>query len=182
MTFRVAAAGIDADALLADIRKAIEEKKQKGALTEAEVREIASHRLDAVLEAHDLRSLLLGEVLERPSRWNYTFEPDAIYRSSRGGALERVRGWLRPVQKLFWNPTPMIAALSRQSELNETTAHLLHNLVLEVTRLNLEVQDLKNRALQLQGRLDQLARREKTLESMAVLRDEPPASGSPGGS
>lgn len=181
MTFRVAAAGVDAEALLRDIREAIEVRKRAGALTDAEVREIAAHGLDAVLEAHDLRSSLLAEVLERPSRWNYTFGPDAIYRSSRGGMLERVRGWLRPVQKLFWNPTPMIAALSRQSELNETAAHLLHNLVLEVTRLNLEAQDLRNRALQLQGRLDQLARREKTLESMAVLREDA-ADGGSGGS
>ena len=62
----------------------------------------------------------------------------------------------------------MIAALSRQKDVNTAYAHLLHNLVLEVTRLNLEVVDLKSRALQLQGRLELQARREKTLESMAL--------------
>ena len=35
-----------------------------------------------------------------------------------GRALEAARRLLRPVQKLFWNPNPMIAALSRQSDLN----------------------------------------------------------------
>jgi hypothetical protein len=45
---------------------------------------------------------------------------------------------------------------------------------LEVTRLNLEIQDLKNRNLQLQGRVEFLARREKTLEDMVVYREEPP--------
>jgi hypothetical protein len=78
------------------------------------------------------------------------------------------------VQKLFWNPTPMIAALSRQKDVNTAYAHLLHNLVLEVTRLNLEIVDLKNRSLQLQSRLDFLARREKTLEAMAL---DPEAAG-----
>ena len=87
--------------------------------------------------------------------------------------LETVRRALRPIQKLFWNPTPMIAALSRQTDLNAAYAHLLHNLVLEVTRLNLEIVDLKNRTLQLQGRLEFQARREKTLETMALGRKAP---------
>ena len=69
----------------------------------------------------------------------------------------------------------MIYALSRQSDLNNYYVHLLHNLSLELTRLNLEVQDLKNRNLQLQGRLEMLARREKTLETMVVYRDDAPA-------
>jgi hypothetical protein len=69
---------------------------------------------------------------------------------------------------------PMISALSRQSDLNNYYVHLLHNLALELTRLNLEVQELKNRNLQLQGRLEMLTRREKTLESMVVFRDDAP--------
>jgi cell division protein FtsB len=81
------------------------------------------------------------------------------------------RRLLRPVQKLFWNPTPMISALSRQSDLNRFTAHLLHNLVLELTRLNLEVQELKNRNLQLAGRVEMLARRAKTFEDMVGERE-----------
>ena len=45
----------------------------------------------------------------------------------------------------------MIAALSRQADLNRFSAHLLHNLVLELTRLDLELVELKNRNLQLAG-------------------------------
>ena len=60
----------------------------------------------------------------------------------------------------------MIAALSRQADLNRFSAHLLHNLVLELTRLELELAELKNRNLQLQGRVEMLARRGKTLEDM----------------
>ena len=114
-----------------------------------------------------------AELLENPARWNYTFGPDAVYRSSRGAvgqALEAIRRVLRPVQKLFWNPTPMISAVSRQADLNLTYVHLLHNLVLESTRLNLQVQDLQNRVRQLQGRLDFHARREKVLEQMLAER------------
>jgi hypothetical protein len=81
------------------------------------------------------------------------------------------RAALRPVQKLFWNPTPMISALSRQSDLNATYVHLLHNLSLAVTRQSLEIHDLKNRLLQLQGRLDLQARREKALEALLPARE-----------
>src|SRR4029079_17813303 len=109
---------------------------------------------------------------------------DEVYRSSRGAlgrALEAIRRLLRPVQKLFWNPNPMIAALSRQSDLNAYYVHLLHNLAVEVTKLNLEVQDLKNRNLQLQGRLEFQVRREKTLEQMVVYREDAVAKPGSGG-
>lgn len=171
MSFRIESEGVDAAAVMADIRRAIEEKKRAGLLTEAEVREIAEHSLHPVLEAHDLELSLLAELLESPGRWNYSFDTETVYRSSRGGvgqALEAVRRWLRPVQKLFWNPNPMISALSRQTEINAAYAQLIHNLVLEVTRLNLEVQDLKNRALEAQARIDFQARRQKALESLAL--------------
>jgi hypothetical protein len=66
----------------------------------------------------------------------------------------------------------MIAALSRQSDLNRFSVDLLHNLVLELTRLSLEVQELRSRNLELSSRLEALARREKTLEGMVAYRGE----------
>ena len=173
MPFEVHAEGVDVEGVMRRIRERIAEKKRLGLLTDAEVREVAEYPLHPVLDAQDVQSALLAELLDRPERWNYRFGPDSIYRSSREGAgqwLERVRRWLRPVQKLFWNPTPMISAVSRQADLNLTYVHLLHNLVLESTRLNLQVQDLQNRVRQLQGRLDFHARREKVLEQMLAER------------
>jgi hypothetical protein len=173
MSLRIAAEGVDVEAVMRDVRRRIEEKKQ-GLLSEAEVRQIAEHQLLPVLDKADVSSRLLEELLRDPTRWGYAFDPETLYRSSRGSvgqALERVRGFLRPIQKLFWNPTPLISALSRQGALNETFVHVLHNLSLEVTRLNLELQDLRNRNLQLQGRLELLARREKTLEGLVAYRD-----------
>ena len=177
MTFRIAAEGVDVEEVMREVRRRIAEKKD-GLLSDAEVRQIAEHRLDPVLDKADVSARLLKELLDDPARWGYAFDADTLYRSSRGSvgqALERIRAWLRPVQKLFWNPNPMISALSRQADLNSTYVHLLHNLSLEVTRLNLELQDLRNRNLQLQGRVELLARREKTLESLVVMRDEPEA-------
>jgi hypothetical protein len=176
MSFEIRSKDVDVEAIMRSIRKRIEEKRQ-GLYTDEEIREIADHRLDAVLDAHEFNSDFIKDFRSDPSRWNFPFAADTVYRSSRGAvgqALELVRRVLRPIQKLFWNPNPMIAALSRQSDLNAYYVHLLHNLAVEVTKLNLEVQELKNRALQLQGRLEFQARREKTLEEMVVYRDAPP--------
>jgi hypothetical protein len=187
VSFEIEGKDVDVERIMRSIRQRIEEKRQ-GLYSDEEIREIAEHRLDAVLDAHEFNSDFIADFRAQPGRWNFSFGPQTLYLSSRGALgqlLERVRGLLKPVQKLFWNPNPMIAALSRQSDLNKYYVHLLHNLALELTRLNLEVQDLKNRNLQLQGRLEMLARREKTLESMVVFRTEdaggkaaPPESGS----
>jgi hypothetical protein len=182
---RIDSPEVDVEALMRSIRETIAEKK-RGLYTEDELREIATRPLPAVVDAHDFKSALLGELLERPSRWSYAFDADTVYRSSRGlvgEVLQALRRLLRPVQKLFWNPTPMISALSRQADLNTAYAHLLHNLAEELTRVNLEQQDLRNRILQLQGRLDLQARREKALEDLLLERGAPlPArAGEPSG-
>jgi hypothetical protein len=176
MNFEIDSEDVDVEAIMRSIRKRIEEKK-KGLYTDEEIREIAERRLDGVLDAHEFNSDLIEDFRDEPARWNYQFSPDAIYRSSRGlpgRLLESLRRALRPIQKLFWNPNPMISALSRQSDLNSYYIHLFHNLTLELTRLNLEVQDLRNRMLQLQGRVELQARRGKTLEDMVVFRDDAP--------
>jgi hypothetical protein len=174
MTLEIKARDVNVEEIMEAIRKRIEEKK-RGLYTEEEIREITAHHLEPVLDAHELRSNLLDDFQANPGRWNFEFNPDTLYHSSRGALgqlLEAIRNLLRPVQKLFWNPNPMIAALSRQSDLNRSYVHLLHNLILELTRLSLEVQELKSRNLQLQARLESLVRREKTLEGMVVYKDK----------
>ncbi len=174
MTIEIRPDDVDVDAIMRAIRQRIEEKK-KGLYTQEELEEIADRRLDAVLDAHEFNTDFIADFRAEPERWNFRFGPETVYRSSRGFVgqmLERMRAVLRPIQKLFWNPNPMISALSRQADLNAYYVHVLHNLSLELTRLNLEVQSLKNRSLQLQGRLELQERREKTLESMVVYRED----------
>ncbi len=176
MSFEIKAEGVDILQLYADVYKRIAARKE-GLYTDEELRFIAEHPLEGVLTGRELRADLLDEFRARDAQWNFSFDTETLYRSSRGlvgRALETARRLLRPVQKLFWNPNPMIAALSRQSDLNRFYVHLLHNLVLELSRLNLESQELRNRNLQLLGRLEALERRQKTLEGMVSYRD--PAS------
>ena len=179
----VTAGGVDVEAVMRGIRERIEEKKRRGLLTDAEVREISARPLHEVLDAHEFRTGFLRVLLENREKWGYSFGPDAVYGSSRGGAgrmLEKVRRLLSPVQKLFWNPNPMISALSRQADLNQTLVHVLHNLAEQATRMGLENQDLRNRVLQLQGQLALQARRQKALEELLVEKGslpEPKAEG-----
>ncbi|HXK10728.1 MAG TPA: hypothetical protein VMT70_13845 [Vicinamibacteria bacterium] len=174
MSFEIKAEGVDVQRLLAEVQRRVEERR--GVLyTEEELRTIAERPLEGVLQPHEVRADLLEEFRRRDSAWNYSFDAESLYRSSHGPAgriIEAARRLLRPVQKLFWNPNPMISALSRQADLNRFSVHLLHNLVLELTRLHLEVRELQSRNLELEGRLSALARREKTLEGMVAYREE----------
>jgi hypothetical protein len=171
MSFEIEGKGLDVERLLADVHRRIEERRKSGLYTDEELRYIAERPLDPVLRARDVSAGLLGEFRALDAQWNFAFDPETIYRTSRGGLLATARRLLRPVQKLFWNPTPMIAALSRQADLNRFSAHLLHNLVLELTRLDLELAELKNRNLQLAGRVETMARRAKALEDLLAERD-----------
>lgn len=174
MSFEIKAEGVDVVRLLAEIQRRVEERRGK-LYTEDELRFIAERPLEGVVQPHDVRADLLDEFRKRDTSWNYSFDARTLYCSSHGlagRAIEAVRRLLAPVQKLFWNPNPMIAALSRQSDLNRFSVDLLHNLVLELTRLNLEVQELRSRNLELASRVEALARREKTLEGMVAYRGE----------
>ena len=125
-----------------------------------------------MLDAHEFRTGFLRVLLENREKLGLLVRrrtpSTAAAAGGAGRMLEKVRRLLQPIQKLFWNPNPMISALSRQADLNNTYVHLIHNLAEELTRVNLDVQDLRNRVLQLQGRLELQARREKALEALVA--------------
>ena len=182
MTFEIKSDQVNVEEIMRLIRKRIEEKRQ-GLYSDEEIREIAEHRLEAALDARDFDVDLASELRARSPRWNYKFDEHTLYYSSRGAVgqiLGTLRTLLNPLLKLFLNPNPLIQALHRQSGLNTYYVRLLHEYAVELTKVNLEVAGLKNRVLELTGRLDMLTRREKTLEDMVVYRadaagGEPPA-------
>jgi hypothetical protein len=175
MSIEIESKDVDVRKIMAEIRERIAEKK-RGLYTDEEIREIAERKLEAVLETRQFNPDFLKDFKTKSEIWNYTFDPETIYKTSRGGVggfLGTIRNILRPIQKLFWNPTPMIAALSRQSDLNLYSVQMLHNLTLELTRLNLEVQELRARLQQTDATLEELKKRERALESLAVLKEAP---------
>jgi hypothetical protein len=172
-TFSTKATDIDVEAIMANIRRKIEEKR-KGLYTDDEVREIAEMKLDAVLDANEFNSDFVAAFRARDEKWNYRFDPETIYQSSRGGGgglIRAARRLLNPVLKLFFNPNPIISALSRQADLNRYYVLLLHNMAQELTRANLELTNLKARLRTLGIRVDFQVKREKTMEQVVLERE-----------
>jgi hypothetical protein len=172
-TFSAKGTDIDVEAIMANIRRKIEEKR-KGLYTEDEVREIAEMKLDAVLEASEFNSDFVAAFRARDEKWNYRFNPESIYASSHaggGGFIRAARRLLNPVLKLFFNPNPIISALSRQADLNRYYVLLLHNMAQELTRANLELTNLKARLRTLGIRVDFQGKREKTMEQVVLDRE-----------
>ena len=88
-----------------------------------------------------------------------------------------MRRLLSPILKLFFNPNPLIEALHIQSKLNAQQAALeplyyevIHNLVLETTRLGIDVKNLKMRVESMSSRLDFDERRARALEGVVQYR------------
>src|SRR4029077_11428327 len=125
-----------------------------------------------------------------PELPNYAFEDVTLFESHRA-PLRIMRKILRPILKLFFNPNPLIQALNIQSRLNtlyaereakrEAARHafdqlhyeVMHNLVLETTRLGIEVKNLKMRVESLTSRLEFNERRARALESVVVYKPAP---------
>jgi hypothetical protein len=172
-TFSAKGTDVDVEAIMGNIRRKIDEKR-KGLYTEEEVREIAEMKLDAVLEASEFNSDFVAAFRARDEKWNYRFGPETIYASSHaggGGFIRAARRLLHPVLKLFFNPNPIISALSRQADLNRYYVLLLHNMAQELTRANLELTNLKARLRTLGIRVDFQGKREKTMEQVVLERE-----------
>ncbi len=183
MSFEIRSDEVNVEDVMRLIRKRIEEKRQ-GVYSDEEIARIAEARLERGLDGADFDTGLLAELRQRSPRWNIKIDGDALYASTHdtfvGRLLATIRRRLNPVLRLLINPNPLVLALHRQSQLNTYYVHLLHESAVELTRLNLEVESLKNRILELTGRMEQMQRREKTLEDMVVYRADALPQGASG--
>ena len=162
--------------------------------TEEEIRELAAVKLEKFLDPRGVRSDLLEQFRHKRNAAlppNFAFEDSTIFDTHRA-LLRFIRKLLRPVLKLFFNPNPIAEALNIQSKLNAQQAaveplyyEVMHNLVLELTRLGIEVKNLKMRVESMSSRLDFDERRARALEGVVVYRPgaapplQPPPPGEP---
>jgi hypothetical protein len=194
--FTVKSDSVDVEQIMRQVRSRIREKRGVD-YTEDEIRELASVKLERFLDPKGVRSDLLEQYRKRrdasTTPRNYSFEDTTPYESSRP-LLRGLRKLLNPLLKLFFNPTPVIEALHIQSKLNDSYNQaeslyyeLIHNLVLETTRLGIEVKNLKMRVESMSSRLDFDERRARALEGVVQYRPgivtplQPPAGGGGGG-
>jgi len=193
--FTVKNDSVDVEQIMRQVRARIREKRGVD-YTEDEIRELASVKLERFLDPKGVRSDLLEQYRRRreasTTARNYAFEDTTLYESSRP-ILRAIRKLLNPILKLFFNPTPMVEALHIQSKLNDSYNQaeslyyeLIHNLVLETTRLGIEVKNLKMRVESMSSRLDFDERRARALEGVVQYRPgavaplQPPSTGATG--
>jgi hypothetical protein len=163
---------VNVEHIMQQIRARIREKRGVD-YTEQQIRDLAAAAFERFLDPKGERAGLFEAFRQGrvPPGENYPFEDTTLYDSHRA-PLRWTRRLLRPVLKLFFNPNPLIQALHRQSGVNERNAEsarmtyeLLYNLVLETTRLTVELQALKLRVESAAARLDFAERRSRVAES-----------------
>jgi hypothetical protein len=189
--FTVRSDSVNVEQIMEQIRARIREKRGVD-YTEQEIRELAAVKLEKFLDPRGVRSDLLEQFRRsrsaqpEPALPNYTFDDHLLYETHRG-PLRLIRRLLNPVLKLFFNPQPIVQALQIQAQVNTAREErdrarrdlehlqyeLLHNLVIETTRLGIDVKNLKMRVESLAARLDFTERRARALESVVVYKPSP---------
>jgi hypothetical protein len=196
--FTVRSDNVDVEQIMRQIRARIREKRGVD-YTEEEIRELANVKLEKFLDPRGVRSDLLEQFRRAraamPAPPNFAFEDSTLFESHRG-IIRFFRKLLNPILKLFVNPNPLIQALHIQSQLNTRNAQreqldtlhyeVMHNLVIEITRLGIEVKNLKMRLESMSSRLDFDERRARALEGVVQYRPgtvpplQPPTGAAPG--
>ena len=181
--FNVRSDSVNVEQIMEQIRARIREKRGVD-YTEQQIRELAAVKLEKFLDPRGVRSDLLNEFRRVEPDPNYAFEDDTLFRSTRG-AIGMIRRLLRPLLKLFFNPNPLIHVLHMQSQINDLNAgrhqlyyELIHNLVVETTRLGIEVKNLRMRVESLDARVDFSERRARALEGAVLYRGPDERAGS----
>jgi len=179
---------VNVEQIMEQIRARIREKRGVD-YTEQQIRELAAVKLEKFLDPKGVRSDLL-EAYRRaqsastpPAPPNFAFGEETLFETHRG-PLRFIRRLLSPILKLFFNPNPLIQALHIQADLNTLNAQretarrgldqlhfeVLHNLVIETTRMSIELKNLKMRVESIAGRLEFNERRARALESVVAYR------------
>src|SRR5262245_11891384 len=175
--FHIRADSVDVESVLDEIRARLREKRGVD-YTEQQIRELAAVKLERFLDPKAVRSDLLKEFRAgKPPQMFVPFGPDPLFSAERP-MVARIRRWLHPLLRLFFNPDPMTDACGRINRLADITVanenqyyELLHNLVVELTRTTIEVQNLKVRVDSLASRLEFDERRARALEGAVVYRE-----------
>lgn len=199
--FTIRSESVDVEQIMKQIRARILEKRGAD-YTEDQIRELASVRLEKFLEPRNLRSDLLEQFRKSRPAVNteppaitppYTAAEADIFATHRG-ALRFLRRVFGPLLKLMVNLNPLLHVIHKQAEFNvdllkresrrkiefdksraEWNAlyyEVLHNLVLETTRMGIEAQNLRMRVESLSSRLDFSERRVRALEGVVQYRPE----------
>jgi hypothetical protein len=200
--FNVRSDSVDVEQIMKQIRARIREKRGAD-YTEAELQQLAKVKLESFLDPRGVRSDLVEQFRRHrpvtPGPKPFVLEELSLYGTHRSG-LRWIRSLLNPLLKLFFNPNQIAhsvnvtnQALREQMQMNDEVHRrftqreamdplyyeVVHNLVVEMTRLGIEVHNLKMRVESLSSRMDFDERRARSLERVVEYRpgtlSRPPA-------
>jgi hypothetical protein len=169
--FNIRTDAVDVEQIMRQIRARIQAKRGVD-YTEEQIQELANVKLERFLDPKGVRSDLVEQFKRARDRKLEPFEPqqyavDAndLYGSSKA-PVRLLRALFRPILKMLLNANRLVQVLHQQTELNkvyEKQFHVLreknqqrdevdtlyyelvHNLVLELTRVGIENRTLKMR-------------------------------------
>ena len=183
---------LDVEQIMREIRAKIAQRHGVE-LTDQQVQDLASRRLESILDPRTIKPSLLDQLRKsagaRPdtvaaadrAAVPYEFEDTTLY-DSPSGFTRFMRKLLNPILKLFFNPNPLIRALhiqarlnveagrreaerdERQAEWNALHYELLQRIVTETARVSLEVQSLVLKVESLSAKVDFNERRVRGIE------------------
>jgi hypothetical protein len=184
---------VEVEQIMRDIRARIAQRHGIE-LSTAQIQELASRRLEAILDPRTLNPTLMEQLRKNAGTApeiapaapdpGFTFDDATLFETHRG-FLRFMRKLLQPILKLFFNTTPLTEALKTQARLNrewamregererrQTEWNALHfdivqRLVTEVSRVSIEMQSLALRVESLSAKVDFNDRRVRSLETSA---------------
>ncbi|HXE79379.1 MAG TPA: hypothetical protein VNK41_01395 [Vicinamibacterales bacterium] len=186
-TFR--SEGVDVEQIMRQIRARIREKRGVD-YTEQQIRELATAKLERFLDPEGVRSDLLERYRQhrltsasKPP--TYAFEDTTLFESDKP-LVRFIRRLLKPILKMFFNYNALNHVLHTQAAINhhwlqvqanrdeqELLAYeVMHNLVVELTRLGIDVKNMRMRVESIASRLEFNERRARALEAVVQYRPD----------
>jgi signal recognition particle subunit SEC65 len=160
---------IDVSQIMEKIRERIARKQKEGIYTEEGIAELTDAKIMQFAEEAEIDSVLLEKLRSPDHSWN--IQPSYLITTHRTGfkakTIVLIKKFIRPFVRLYTDHL-----VGRQAQINQYFAHLLHNLVRELTRHQIDNNALKARLERLEREKEFLENRVKTFELMAVMKDE----------
>jgi hypothetical protein len=169
--FNVRSDAVDVDDIMKQIRTRIREKRGVD-YTEADLQHLASIKMEQFLDPRKLRSDLVEQFKRQRAASPAPHSQEGAPQVDTGNIFKRLfKKMARRIVHAAINPQDMADAMHAEFRRREELYYeILHNLVVELTRLGIEVHNLRMHVESLSSRLDFDERRGRALESVVQYR------------
>jgi len=140
-SFSIHGDNMDVSKIMEKIQQRIKNKQKSGIYTDDELEEVTRLRLETLADNVDIDSSLINHLRSSSATWNIS--SDYKIKSHRVGfssLIVLLKKLVRPFIRLYTDNI-----IERQAQLNLYSIHILHNLVQEMTLLQIENRKLKSR-------------------------------------